>query len=177
MTASPLPAGTDVGDAPGGKFISRTGLFDTAGADALGLVAASPAAFSFLGRLKAIADNTDGIEGFLDGVEGLLTDLRTLLTTQSGFLDNVEGLLGVGNDAAALLVPARNDFAITPSDGAAITPLPRAVRVNVAGTVVYRSVDSAADVTINAAAGEVIQSRVQYIRATGTSATGFVGKA
>lgn len=47
-------------------------LVDAAGADVMGLVAASPAANTLLGRLKAIQDNTDGLEGFVDGIEALL---------------------------------------------------------------------------------------------------------
>lgn len=73
--------------------------------------------------------------------------------------------------------PARQAFAIAKHDTNAITPLPRAVRVDSAGTVVFRLVDSAADVTITAVAGEIIPGRVQYIRAAGTVPTGFVGYA
>jgi hypothetical protein len=53
-------------------------LADAAGADAMGLVTASPAANTLLGRLKAVAD---------------------LLTTQNGYLDGVETLLGAATPA------------------------------------------------------------------------------
>lgn len=80
-------------------------------------------------------------------------------------------------DAILTIAPARTAFAIAKHDTNPITPLPRAVRVDTAGTVIYRAVDSATDVTITAFAGEIIQARVQYIRATGTAPTGFVGLA
>lgn len=80
-------------------------------------------------------------------------------------------------DAILTTAPARQAFAITKSDSNPITPLPRAVRVNVAGTVAFRAVDSAADVTITVYAGEVIPARVQFIRDAGTTASGFVGLA
>lgn len=80
-------------------------------------------------------------------------------------------------EAVLSLAPTRNAFVITPSDTVALATIPRSVRVNAAGTVAYRTIDATADVTITALAGEVIPGRVQYLRATGTSATGFVGYA
>lgn len=186
---TPVPDATALGLLVAGRLLGFNLLNDTAGADAMGLVTASPAAFTLLGRLKAISDNTDGLEslvtatntllttlgGYQDGQEGLLGDLRTLLTTQATYLDGLENLLTLGNGSAELVTPARRSFAIAKHDTTAITPLPRAVRVDVAGTVTYRTVDDTADVTMTALAGEVIQARVQFIRATGTSASGFLG--
>lgn len=79
--------------------------------------------------------------------------------------------------AAEASQPATQAFDITPHATNAITPLPRAVRVNAAGTVTFRMSGSATDVTITALAGEIIPGRVQYIRATGTTAAGFLGLA
>lgn len=132
---TPAPDGTIIGDMIDGKFHGRNLIKDSAGADAMGLVEATPAANTLLGRLKAIVD------------------------------------------AILTIAPARNAFVIVKSDTNAISPLPRAVRVDVAGAVTYRAADSNADVTITALAGEVIQARVQYIRSTGTAASGFVGLA
>lgn len=74
-----------------------------------------------------------------------------------------------------LSAPARRAFAITPDNTNEIDPLPKAVRFNTAGTVALRAVDSAADVSLTVAAGEVLALRVSHIRATGTTATGIVG--
>jgi hypothetical protein len=55
-----------------GVFYAWNLLADAAGTDAMGLVATNPNANTLLGRLKAIQDNTDGLEGFVDGLETLL---------------------------------------------------------------------------------------------------------
>ena len=67
--------------------------------------------------------------------------------------------------------PAKKMFAITPDATAAVSPIPKAIRCDVAGTVALRAMGSAADVSITMAAGEVLPVRVQYVRASGTSAT------
>lgn len=71
--------------------------------------------------------------------------------------------------------PGRNAFTITPHATNEISPLPRSVRFDGAGTVALRTVDGAADISITVAAGETLDWRIQYIRATGTTATGIVG--
>ena len=53
---TPAPDGTPIGEMIDGKFYGRNLLADTNGADAMGLVAAAPAANTLLGRLKAIVD-------------------------------------------------------------------------------------------------------------------------
>ena len=75
----------------------------------------------------------------------------------------------------AVTGPGRNVFAITPHATNEINPLPRAVRFDVGGTVVLRTVEASADVTITVAAGEQLDWRIRYIRATGTTASGIVG--
>lgn len=74
-----------------------------------------------------------------------------------------------GSDA--LTSPALKMFAITPDDAAEISPLPKAIRCAVAGTVVLQAANSAVDVSITMAAGETLPVRAKYVRATGTSAT------
>jgi hypothetical protein len=60
-------------------------LRDSAGADALGLVTASPAATSLLGRLKAIADAIAAQSAYVDGLEASATALN-------GYVDGLEAL-------------------------------------------------------------------------------------
>lgn len=70
--------------------------------------------------------------------------------------------------------PAVNVYAITPHATNEITPLPKSVRINGGGTLVFRTVEGTADVTINVVSGEQLDYRIQYIRATST-ATGITG--
>lgn len=73
--------------------------------------------------------------------------------------------------------PARRAFAVTPSDSAELAVLPKALLIGGAGAVVLRAVDSAADVTVAVQAGQLLPIRAQFVRATGTTATGIVGLA
>jgi hypothetical protein len=74
--------------------------------------------------------------------------------------------------------PARHAFAITPHASNAIDPLPKAVFVGTGGTIVGRPVGSSADVTFkNLAGGQMLDVRLQYIRASGTTAADIVGLA
>jgi len=70
--------------------------------------------------------------------------------------------------------PARQATAVVPSDAAEVSPLPKALLIGGAGTIALRAVDSAGDVTITVAAGQLLPIRAQYIRATGTTATSIV---
>jgi len=73
--------------------------------------------------------------------------------------------------------PARQMFALTPHDTNPVDPLPKALRFDAAGTVVLRAVDSDADVTLEVAAGEVLDVRALYVRDTGTDAITIHGLA
>jgi hypothetical protein len=78
----------------------------------------------------------------------------------------------------AAVDPARDAFAIFPHDSSEIAVLPRAIFVGTGGDLVLRAVDSDADVTLkNVASGQVIDVRVQYVRAAGTTAADLVGLA
>lgn len=80
--------------------------------------------------------------------------------------------------SAAAVDPARQAFAIAPHDSDELALLPRAIYVGTGGTLVLRAVDSAADVTLqNLAAGQVIDIRARYVRATGTTAADLVALA
>jgi hypothetical protein len=69
----------------------------------------------------------------------------------------------------AVDAPSRNVFLITLSDTVEINPMPKAIRADTAGVIVFRTVDSTADVTMSVGAGETLPFRVQFIRATGTT--------
>lgn len=73
--------------------------------------------------------------------------------------------------------PARRAFAVIPSNTTELPILPRALLIGDAGNVVLRAVDSPADVTIVASAGQMLPIRAQYVRATGTDASNIVGLA
>lgn len=73
--------------------------------------------------------------------------------------------------------PARRAFAVTPHDSAELPVLPKALLVGGAGAVTLRAVDSSADVTIPAAAGQILPIRAQFVRATGTTATAILALA
>lgn len=73
--------------------------------------------------------------------------------------------------------PARRAFAVTPHDANPLTILPKALLVGEAGTVALRAVDSAADVSIAATAGQILPIRASHVRATGTTASGIVALA
>ena len=70
---------------------------------------------------------------------------------------------------------AREAFAVIPSDSIELARLPKALSIGGAGNIVIRAVDSGADVTIAVTAGQLLPVRAQYVRATGTTATGIVG--
>ena len=70
--------------------------------------------------------------------------------------------------------PADHHFLITPSDTSDIAVVPRALRVNSAGTLVLRD-KAGQDMTYTVTDGEVIVFRPTRVLATGTTATGIVG--
>lgn len=67
--------------------------------------------------------------------------------------------------------PARNVFLIVPHATNPLATTPKAIRCDVAGTIAFRAVDDAADVSWTMVAGETQSVRVQYVRVTGTSGT------
>lgn len=74
--------------------------------------------------------------------------------------------------------PSRVAFAFSPNDLIAIDPIPKAIFVGTGGTIVGRSVDATADVTfLNLQPGQILDVRLEYIRATGTTAGNLVGLA
>lgn len=73
--------------------------------------------------------------------------------------------------------PARQAFAVTPHATNEVDPLPKALLIGGAGNIVLRAVDSAADVTIAVVAGQLLPIRAQFVRASGTTATGIIALA
>lgn len=74
--------------------------------------------------------------------------------------------------------PARIAFAITPHASNEVDPLPKALYIGTGGDLVGRAVGSSADVTFrNLASGQILDVRLQYVRATGTTAANILGLA
>lgn len=74
--------------------------------------------------------------------------------------------------------PARMAFAVTPHATNEIDPLPKAIYVGTGGDIVGRAAGSSTDVTFkNLASGQTLDVRLQYVRASGTTATNLVGLA
>lgn len=78
----------------------------------------------------------------------------------------------------AVVAPAGAPFAVTPSDATPLPVVPKALYVGTAGNVVLRGVAGSSDVTFrNVAAGQVIDVRASFVRATGTTAADIVALA
>ena len=72
--------------------------------------------------------------------------------------------------------PARQAFAVTPTDATIIYPLPKAIICGGAGNLVVLAVDSTVAVTIPVFAGQQLDIRAEKIMAA-TTATNIVGLA
>ena len=85
---TPVANGTDIGDLIGGKLYGRNLINDTAGADAMGLVHATPAPLTLLGRLKAITDALLGAtpagENYIGKTGGDVVTIAQALTVTIG---------------------------------------------------------------------------------------------
>lgn len=69
---------------------------------------------------------------------------------------------------------ARNAVAVTPHDTTPLAPIPTALYVGTGGTVALRARGSSDDVSVTAVDGGYILIQAQYVRSTGTTATGIV---
>ena len=122
MTAikTPFGDGLDVAEEIGGKAHSRAIIMDTAGADAIGLAVAAPAANTMLGRLKAIADaivsmvgltaSADSFFAITPGANALSTVPKAIYVTTGGTLI----VKGADGGAATFTVPDQSIIAIRP---------------------------------------------------------------
>lgn len=133
-TVTPLTVGTDIGETIGGKVYSRSLLSDTAGADAMGLVTAAPAANTLLGRLKALVDALIGTGSVKTSIDAqapaddiftlALSDTVDLATIPKALLVLADGNLQVKGTGAAVTIAVKAGM---------IIPL-RARRIYVANT-------------------------------------------
>ena len=71
----------------------------------------------------------------------------------------------------SVYAPARNVFVITPHATNEVSPKPKAIRADTAGTITFRTVDGSADVVMTVSAGEILPVRVKYVRVSGTTVT------
>ncbi len=82
------------------------------------------------------------------------------------------------SNADSVTAPSAAPFAIIPSDTVEIPTTPKALYIGGAGTIVLRGGKSTSDVTFKGlAAGQVLEVRALFVRATGTTATDIVGLA
>lgn len=129
MTAikTPLGDGLDVAEDIGGKAHNRAIIMDTAGADAIGLVATAPAANTLLGRLKAIADaiaamvtsltNAIGVTASADSFFAITPGAAALSTVPKAIYVTTGGTLivkGADGGGATFTVPDQSIIAIRP---------------------------------------------------------------
>lgn len=71
----------------------------------------------------------------------------------------------------APFAPATRALAITPDDTNPLTDIPKGLYVGTGGTITMRGVNGTADqVWKNVPSGTILPFRVQYVRATGTTA-------
>lgn len=128
---TPVPDATEFATKDiGGVQFPKNVITDFAGADAMGLVTASPTATTLLGRLKTIADNfaalstaakqdemIAAIEAISPGggsggdasaanqttIIGHVDGIETLLTSIAGYVDGLEALIGTSNTTLATI--------------------------------------------------------------------------
>ncbi|HEX9805533.1 MAG TPA: hypothetical protein VGA34_01445 [Alteraurantiacibacter sp.] len=78
----------------------------------------------------------------------------------------------------AVDAPARNCFAIEPSDTVPLVSITKAIYVGNSGDVALKSVDAVNNVNFaSVPAGTILPVRAEFVRAAGTTATGLVGLA
>jgi len=77
--------------------------------------------------------------------------------------------------ARGLTTPADDAFAITPSDGADLAQVVRALYIGGAGSISLVTRAGSTVAFTGLAAGTVLPVRAARVRATGTTATGLVG--
>ena len=79
------------------------------------------------------------------------------------------------NSADTVSAPATRAVAVVPSDGTALTDIPKALYVGTGGHITARGVGGGANVVFrNVAAGSVLPFRAAFVRATGTTAADLI---
>lgn len=79
------------------------------------------------------------------------------------------------NHAASLDSPAASGFAITPSDGADLAEVTRAVYVGTAGNLAVTTLTGEDLLFVGVPGGTFMPVRLRRIKATGTTASAMVG--
>jgi len=137
----------------GGVQYQKSLIVDQAGADAIGLVTATPGATTLLGRLKAIADALAGTIGISAAALPLPVGAAT----------------SAKQDAVALTdIP----FPITPGSSALSRQI-KALAIAVGGDVVFTPAGGGDDVTVTLPAGLFPLPATHIL--SGTTATGLTG--
>jgi len=114
-----------------------------------------------LADLVAIKASVDALAPYLDGLEALLGPLATA-AGQATLLAAVQAS-----------TPADNFKAITPNDSTALTTVPKALFIGVAGNLTVKGGDGQSAL-FPVQAGQILPIRARYVMATGTTATGIV---
>jgi hypothetical protein len=118
---TPVPAGSQVATKDiGGVHYAKNIITDELGADAFGLVGASPNANTVLGRLKAVVD---GIADVVAELQGSLAITATGLPLPAGAATNAT-LISILNALAGNLTVTGTFFQATQPVSAAALPLP-----------------------------------------------------
>ena len=82
------------------------------------------------------------------------------------------------DSADSAIAAARAPYPVIPSDSIELAVIPKALYVGCGGTIVLRGSAGDSDVTFrNVPAGSVLDVRVRFVRATGTTATDIVALA
>lgn len=103
---APVASGTPIGDLIGGKLHGRDQLFDTTGTDAMGLVAATPAPLTVLGRLKALFDVFSRTTSATDFVAIVPSDTVALTIAPKALRVTVAGNLALkGTSGVPITIP------------------------------------------------------------------------
>lgn len=78
-------------------------------------------------------------------------------------------------DVDRVFAPSRNLVAVTPSDVTPLSTACKGIYVGTGGNITLRAMDDSADVLLkNVPTGAILPIRLQYVKATGTTATDIV---
>ena len=120
--ATPIGNGTDIAEVINDKAYSRALIADASGADAVGAVAASPASYTILGRLKAVATAIADMATAVTNAISLTTgaDNFKALTPGSADLSPIPKALFIGTEGTITLVGANGNAETFPVDAKSI---------------------------------------------------------
>lgn len=73
-----------------------------------------------------------------------------------------------------VFMTSREPYEVTPHNTDPLPTLPKALLMGAAGDVVFRGIDSSADITMTVEAGFYLLVQAQYVRATGTTVSQII---